>query len=380
MIKYSVDLILYTHQPNAHKEHPIYLRIIIDRKPAYISTGKYILQKYWDDRQQQVKEGHTEAEKLNFDISTKKQQVVDKILERQYKKQRTTSKEIKQLIAYNLANLFDFVETYIKEVKNKREPATLENYRKHLRVLEIYHGSRNLHFEEITTDYLANFETDLSDRQKLSNNYIHAIWKTLKTFFNAAILKKITDHYPFDQYENPVYTAPGKEHLILSELKAWEKYVGDCKNEVLKQCALYFLLGAYSGLRISDWFQFQSSKHVEDNRIKLRAKKNGEWVTMPVSKPLKRIIGLCKEIPLTLQEPTINEKLKRIAGDLRIKKKISTHVARHTFAITICADRGISCETCAELMGITVKTCADSYYRVTNRKIDTETLKAWKEL
>jgi integrase len=58
-------------------------------------------------------------------------------------------------------------------------------------------------------------------------------------------------------------------------------------------------------------------------------------------------------------------------------KKITTHCARHTFAITMCAEAGISAETCAELMAITLKTCVDNYYKVTNLKIDKECEEAW---
>jgi integrase len=71
----------------------------------------------------------------------------------------------------------------------------------------------------------------------------------------------------------------------------------------------------------------------------------------------------------------MNRTLKGIAG---IKKRITTHTGRHTFAITMCAEAGISAETCAELMGITIATCVNNYYRVTNRKIDKECLGAWK--
>lgn len=380
MTKYSVDLILYTHQANTHNEYPIYLRITVDRKPAYISTGHFLLEKFWDDKKAMVKTTHPQSERINADILLWRQKVVDKVLEKQLRKQPFTAQEIKKQIKRNLNNLFEFVEVFIKEVRNKRGAATLENYRKHLKVLELYHGSTNLNFEDVTTSYLADFESHLSEKHKLSNNYIHAIWKTIKTLFNAAITRKVTDHYPFDQYENPIYTAPGKEHLILEEIKKWEEYVFQTTNPVYLQTGLYYLFGVYSGLRISDWFQFNPTKHMEDDRIKLRATKNGEWVTMPISKPLKRVIQKMKQVPLEIEEPTINEKLKHIARELKINKHLTTHTARHTFAITICADRGISCETCAELMGITVKTCAESYYRVTNRKIDAETLKAWKNL
>ena len=66
----------------------------------------------------------------------------------------------------------------------------------------------------------------------------------------------------------------------------------------------------------------------------------------------------------------VNETLKILAKMVGIKKNVTTHVARHSFAVR-CAELGISIETTAELMGVTVKTC-QIYYRITGRKIDME--------
>jgi integrase/recombinase XerD len=87
-----------------------------------------------------------------------------------------------------------------------------------------------------------------------------------------------------------------------------------------------------------------------------------------------------KKIPLTEPEPTVNKKIKLIAEAAGIDKYLSTHCARKTFAVTLCLDRGISSETAAELMGITLAVFVKSYSRVTPAKIRDETLKAWKGL
>ncbi len=101
---------------------------------------------------------------------------------------------------------------------------------------------------------------------------------------------------------------------------------------------------------------------------------------MPVNAILKRNLPRMGKLQLSIEEPTINEKLKVIANKNEIPKHLTSHTGRHTFAISLCADRGISSETCAELMGITINTCVENYYRISNRKIDSETLKAWKGL
>jgi hypothetical protein len=65
--------------------------------------------------------------------------------------------------------------------------------------LELFHGSRDLSFEEITPAYLTRYENFLWET--VEGNYIHALFKTLQTVFNAARSRKIITCYPCDNYE-----------------------------------------------------------------------------------------------------------------------------------------------------------------------------------
>jgi integrase/recombinase XerD len=386
MMKYSVKLLLFD-QVNSDGNYPIYIRITINRQRAYISTGHFLAEKYWDSRAEQVRPAHSLAGQINPDIASRKQAIIKKIVDYQVKGERVTAAQIKALFTkgIDLHNIFDFTETFIKEVQHKREPGTLENYRKHLKVVELFHGSRSLAFEEITHEWLVDFEDHLrkpvaggvGKRDALGGNYIYIIFKTLKTFFNAAKKRGVITCYPFTAYENPVYEAPQKDYLTLKELDKLEELADKTTHPVTKQTVVYFLLGCYSGLRLSDWFQFRYDEHVKDGKLYIRAKKNDEWVTMPIVGRLKRHLERVKTVPLQVTEQEMNRTLKNIAG---IKKRITTHCGRHTFAVTICSEQGISAEVCAELMGIKIDTCVENYYKITNKKIDKEVNKAWANL
>lgn len=381
-MKYSVKLILYTHQANAKRQYPIYIRITINRKQSYLSTGHFIDKRYWDDRSEQVKTGHLLAGEINPDITSRKQAIIKKIVDYQVKGEMVTSVAIKAMVAIrnDLHNVFEFAELFVKEIQHKRQSSTLINYKKHLNTLEGYHGSRSLAFEEITHEYLVKLEDYLrrpvvGGGKALNGNYIHSIWKFMKTFFNAARKRGIITCYPFATYENPDYKAPSKDYLTIEELDALEKLADETSHPVTKQTVVYFLLGCYSGLRLSDWRRFNYTKHVTQGRLYLHAKKNGERVMIPVVGRLERHLQRVKVVDLTISEREINRTLKNIAG---INKKISSHTGRHTFAITMCAEQGVSMEVCATLMGITVAVCEQNYYSVTPKKIEDEIINKWK--
>jgi site-specific recombinase XerD len=383
-MKYSVILLLYPHRPNDKGQFPIYIRITINRKQSYLSTGYYLEKKYWDPRGERVKDGHMLAGTINADITTRKQIIIKKIVDYQVKGQPVTAAAIKAMVAVknDLHNVFEFAELFIKEIQHKRESSTLVNYKKHLNTLESYHGSRSLAFEEITHEYLVEFEDYLrrpvaGGRKGLNGNYIHSIWKFMKTFFNAARKRGIITCYPFATYENPDYKAPAKDYLTIEELDQLEKLVDETSHPVIKQTVTYFLLGCYSGLRLSDWRRFNYDKRVAHGRLYLHAKKNGERIMIPVVGRLERHLQRVKVVDLKISEREINRTLKNIAG---IKKKISSHTGRHTFAITMCAERGVSLEVCATLMGITVAVCEQNYYSVTPKKIEDEIIGKWVDV
>lgn len=383
MIKYSVSLMLWKNDPNPKGLFPVYIRVTISRDRKYIATGIFIQEKHWDPKVEQVKEGNPMHELYNADLTTRKQAAIRAIVDKQVKGEMITAGQVKEQFSarHNLHNIFDFIDDYKKNLLHKRKPGTLSNYEKYSRKLLLFHGSRNLAFEDINTDYLQRYEDSLR-AELLDGNYIFANFKMLRTFFNAARKKKIIACYPFSEYENPTYSQKDKDYLNLYELDRWERYADITYNPTLKQAAIYFLLGCYTGLRVSDWQLFDPKKNIRAGSIRLRAKKNGEWVTMPITARLYRTLERVGKTPLTISEPEINRSLKDIAkaDAVKINKHLTSHGGRHTFAVTMCADQGIGVEVCAELMGITVATCAKTYYKVTKNKIAQECMEAWKDL
>jgi len=385
MLKYTVRLVLWTDK-NTQGLFPVYIRILIDRQRSLIATGIFIPKKQWDDAGERIKDTHPMASVYNPDLQERKAKIIRFLVEKQLGGERVTAAEVKGRFTggRDLHNIFQFVDHFIAECRGKKADSTLENYRKHALRLELFHGSRHLAFEEITPEFLRRYEQHLRSpadpKDAVGNNYVAALWQTLKTFFNAAKKRRVITCYPFDEYENPVYQGPGKEHFTLAELGRLEAFADKVTDPFLKQTAVYFLLGCYSGLRLSDWYAFDLKKHVEGERIRIRAEKNGEWVMMPISAPLARNLKRMASLPLTSPEQVLNRSMRTIAGELGISKRLTTHCARHTFAVSVCAERGISAETCAELMGITIATCVEAYYRVTSAKIERETAVGWKGL
>lgn len=379
---FSVKLLLWPNDPNQHGHLPIYIRIAITgSNKRYISTGYFIDKKHWDGKNEQVKAAHLLHTTINDDILDRKAKILQYIVDCNKAGTPVTSHQVKDRFAKNvdLHNIFDFVDQFRADKKNRRSEGMKDNYKKIAAKLERYHGNRKLNFEQITEDYLIQYEEYLRAAGE-NPNYINTNFTVLRTFFNAAIKKGIITCYPFIVFEMPGYVAPDKDRLTLAELDEIEKYYSYCDNKYTRQAAAWFLFSCYTGLRISDWYRFDPERHISDNNVLLRAKKNGEWVMLPVKARLQRAIEYITSEPLTIDEITVGRHIRIISKRLKIKKHLTPHIGRHTFAVTMCADQGIGVELCAELMGITVNTCIKNYYRVSRGKIQAECSKAWAAL
>lgn len=384
MQKHTIKLLLKKNKKNSLDLYPIYLRITINRKTSFISTGYTVPKNMWDDRNEAVRETHPTYEQINTDILSRKREVLDKLVLSGVKKQSLTSAAVK--VQANLkethSNLFAFADLFIKELHGKRSEGTFANYEKHLKKLEEFNGSRQLKFEEINPDYLARLESHLRATVKRregtnAGNYIGAIIKTIKTFFNAARKKKITSHYPFGEYESPKAVAGDKEYLTLAELDKWEKY---CDEGKYKEAAVWFMFGCLTGLRVSDWYRFDEKKHLKNGVLVMQTQKTKGWAGVPLYDRLRKHLNRVRALPVKTVDKALARRYKEIAKELKIGKHLSHHSARKTFAVTLCLERGISSETAAAMMAITLDVFVKNYSRINAAKVKGETAAAWANL
>lgn len=61
--------------------------------------------------------------------------------------------------------------------------------------------------------------------------------------------------------------------------------------------------------------------------------------------------------------------LKELADICGIKKKLTYHVARHSFAVTVCLENGIPIETLSKVLGHTSLRVTQAYTKITYKKV-----------
>lgn len=351
-MNFTVSAVLQKNRKNKDGIYKVAIQTIINRKKKIELTG------FKAHENDFIKGKHLTDKIMNRAITqeiAKREQIISELL--------ASGEEIsiEKLNKPTRQTFKQFCDSQIKNLKTNKAEGTLKNYDKQLKKwFEFYTGW------DITPKRLNDFKVEIS--KTLSPNSAWDTFKVLKKFYGLAKNEGWVKDNPFRKMESPPkYESIEPEYLTLKELDLLEEV------ELTEDLAIirdYFLLECYSGLRFSDWSRYVIEQIGNDRNLKVRAKKNGEPVYLPIDKSprLKAVIVRLKPYSLSLEHT--NRMLKLIGLAAKIKKNLRTHIGRHTFGV-MCADLGMSIETTAELMGITIKV-ASVYYKITRTRVKDE--------
>ncbi len=351
---HTIRPVFWSHKLNSEKTGPIMIAVTIARKVRYFKTGLRIRPEEWKDNQVA---GHANASLYNRAIRDKINEIEADILTRIQGGEQVTARSIKITRA---TNLFEFVE----QVKKNLPAATQRRYTCESNRLKHYAGDR-LELREITIAFLRDYERHERNRG-MAQNTLNTSLKWVKAILNKARKEGLIRTVP--EYEAPKYIQTERIYLVEEERRQWLKYWREKKVDgSLYTTLTWFLFGCYSGLRFSDWLQFDAAKRVQGEFLRLRAKKNGRWVVLPIGPTLAELIAVVKELPGPVSADKTREHLKILAGRIGCDKHITTHTARHS-AGCMFAELGLPKAVAAELLGISERVMS-VYFHLTGRDI-----------
>lgn len=353
MDKFTIRPILWAYQKNAAEIYPIKIAVTVKRKVTYVLTGHRVHVKQWDEDANKVI-NHENAALINVAIRRKMADIERDLISRNLEGAPITKKAIKGQIE----NDKRFAK-FAREVRaDEKEIARITNY-----------AGEGLMLSDINVTFLRKYEQHERARG-MANNTVNTTFKYLRRIINQAAAEKLIAENPFDSFDIPKYRQSERIYLTSDELKRIMDATGEMDRS-LYITTYYFLLGAYSGLRHSDWVRFNYKTMVEGNFLKLRPRKtrdtSGRWVVLPIGKTLNKILNVVKDLPPPVSNQKCNVMMKAIGSIAKIKKPLTTHVARHSFGY-LCASNKIPKSVAAELMGVHTST-VEVYYHLSGQNI-----------
>lgn len=220
---------------------------------------------------------------------------------------------------------------------------------------------------QINTRWMEDFQTWLSNYPGI--NSINTVGKYIKTL--KTVLRSEFSEGRYSDQRVISFTPPRKRthktRLTREEFDKWTSV--DLPEELQLYRDVWSAMVYLRGIRIGDLLRLTPANYV-DGRILLQEQKTNKHQDIQVIEPLRAILQRYQEVsywylfPVLKKPPedsyafqrhiesrcaTLNLKYKLIAAHAGIKKKVTNHVARHTFASF--ADRsGLDSRTISKML------------------------------
>lgn len=351
--------IVLRKKPNALGLYPPAIRITKNRRSSYKQIGYYIDLEDWDEKKLEVKKSHPESESLNNLITSKLSEVRKGLIALQLDNKDASARQIKREI-YKPAScltFFDYAKDHLETLEADKKIGRLSTDSGWISYIRNFSNDENLTFQEIDERFLKKLKTYLKGFCEVVETTAMNVMVLIRLLYNRAVKDKTVSRelYPFGNGKFKIkFPETTKVGLTETEVKTLENLEGLSYNEQHSLNVWLFSL-YFAGMRVSDVLKIRWSK-IYDGRLHYRMGKNSKLVSL--KKPLKVDAILKQYIKDKAHEDDFvfpemrkadftdakdiyrkskvatkkfNDNLKKIAIKAGIHKKLTMHIARHTF-------------------------------------------------
>lgn len=368
MNKPSIRLIFdRKNQATKSKSAPVVVEVLYQRKRKYLSTGIKIYSDQWNNGK--VK-NHPQSIQLNKTISDIMSNLYEFVGQTTMDGSFTFAKLEMYWNKTSEASSDDsFLQYMIKRIGERPvSDGTKERQRCVLKALYAFGKIRA--FEDITLMNIRLFDEYVKTRCTKKSS-IYNYHKVLKTFVRDAFFAELISSNPYDNFKLDKGEFTDRKFLGPEELAKLEEK--EIENESLSRVRDMFLFCCYTGLAYSDLMLFDFEKAVLSNgkyRIRDYRKKTGSGFNITIMGKAMQILKKYDMRLPTISNQKYNAYLKVLAAYCDIKTKLTSHVARHTFATTVALCNGISIEVISKILGHTNIKTTQIYAKVCQSEVD----------
>ena len=352
---------LRSNYVNKDGKVPVMLRSYLNNERLSLgSTGIAILRSQWDSKKERVKGRSTEALSLNLELDN---------------------------IQNGLQNIFRRMELgdYLSlerikmEFLGKKEDigTIMELFDRHITAfLKSKYSRTDLKLSELTYVVLHDFDLYLRTKVGQAPNTATKTLKTFKTITLFGGKLGILHHDPFVNLR--FHMEPVDRGFLTDEeiLRVANKDLGIQRLELVRDI---FIFSCFTGLAYIDVANLtpdhivtmDDKRWIMTKRQKTSVETNVLLLDIPraiIAKYSHKTYRDGKLFPVLTNQKT-NSYLKEIADLCGIKKKLTFHLARHTFA-TMSLSKGVPIESVSKMLGHTNIRTTQIYARITNKKIE----------
>ena len=374
MERTTFGLLFYIRRDKTNKrgEAPVFMRLTINGERADASIKRFIEPHAWNSAKGKANEKSRGGKDLNLyldaisanilriqrDLELDKKEVSAQIILNRY-----LGKE--QSDRHTLMEVFRAHNEKCRALSGiSLAPATVIRYETTLRLTEEFlqknYKKEDCYLDEVTNQFIEDFEFFLKTVRRCCHNTTSKYLMNFKKIIRIALAKGWMKKDPFAQVHfhfEPVE----REFLEKQELKAMlNKEITITR---LAQVRDIFCFCCLTGLAFTDVQQLKAEHLVADIHgkiwIRKARQKTKNMCNIPLLDEAQKIIDRYREHPYcqthgvllpVCSNQKMNSYLKELADICGIRKNLSTHCARHTFA-TLTLASGATIDNVAKMLG-----------------------------
>lgn len=370
-MKSTIKVLFYLKKGSEKRngEVAIMARITVDGKICQFSTKQNILPENWN-----VKAGKATgkaAGQINKMLDDVKASLNHIYHEQQRRDNYVTAEKVKNEFlghSENHATLLDLFVKHNNDVKQligiSKSASTYQKYevtRKHLEKFLMYkYKLSDIALQEINLMFITDFEVYLKTIGKCNSNTTAKFMQFFKRIILIARNNGIITGDPFANYKIRIQKVD-IGYLTEEEIEKILKL--NLVSERLEHVRDLFIFSCFCGLAYIDVAGLRK-EHIRksfDGNLWIMTKrvKTGTNVNVPLLDIPKMILNKYKNklpngkiLPI-ISNQKLNSYLKEIADLSGIRKNLTFHTARHTFATTTTLSKGVPIETVSKMLGHT---------------------------
>ncbi len=353
--------------------YPLVVRIYIGTKFKDIGLKTYLKEKEFDSETQKVIRKHPNKKQINQKIETTLLQARQTALKLEIADELVTSEKIKNLVVKPQSKL-DFIEygwLKVDELKAQGKYGNSCFYGAGINTLKKYSGKTYLAFKEINYTFLKQLEGKMLAKG-VKVNTVALTFRTIRAIYNKAMKEKQVgkEHYPFEEFKikSEATAKRAIEKQSIQQLISLDL----TKDSPHFKARDYFLLSFnLRGISFADMVTIKPSD-ITNGRLIYQRKKTHKLYNIKLTEKALQILDyygeegrtyILPDIPkaavnnqaeerkyIQYATKTTNKWLKKIGVDMKLQQKLTTYVARHSFA-TCAKKMGYSKDLISEALG-----------------------------
>ncbi len=378
-------------------ECPVYARITINGTRCELATQRALPKEQWKYQAGKVLGNTTEIKSLNAHLELFRNNIYDYYREMQNQRMPVNTTSLRNLMKGKTESAATIVEIFADHNKKMKSRigkefalATYKRFEttlKHLQEFLYYRfRKKDLIVTEIDLKLLIDFEYYLKNTRHCNHNSALKYVKLFKKIVRVAMAEGHIQRDPFLNYKAK-FQPVERDYLNEEELQRLESK--EFTSQRLELVRDLYVFSCYTALSYIDLVTLTKDQLEKDSKGRMwihmfRTKTNVRTQLRLFPKAIEILkkyenhpgAGIKGTLLPSLSNQKLNAYLKEIASLCEIRKHLTFHSARNTFATTVTLERGVPIETVSSMMSHKNIRTTQIYAKINKSKIEEADLDA----